>query len=76
MQIKVGLNGVAEEKIRKIVIVWANGTGKAATPEKDKEVCEYIRIVIRKLHRAKIDSASLVPKKFIKIIDTTNQPNL
>ncbi|MBQ4081708.1 MAG: triose-phosphate isomerase, partial [Clostridia bacterium] len=37
MQIKLGLQGVSEDKIRKVVIayepIWAIGTGKTATPE-------------------------------------------
>ena len=109
MQIKAGLNGVAEDKIRKIVIayepIWAIGTGKTATPEQAEEVCEHIRTVIRKLYGAKIaratsilyggsmneknayellaqpdidggliGGASLVPEKFVKIIEAANQP--
>jgi len=109
MQIKAGLNGVAEDKIRKIVIayepIWAIGTGKTATPEQAEEVCEHIRTVIRKLFGAKIaratsilyggsmneknayellaqpdidggliGGASLVPEKFVKIIEAANQP--
>ena len=109
MQIKAGLNGVAEDKIRKIVIayepIWAIGTGKTATPEQAEEVCQSIRAVIRKLYGAKvaravsilyggsmneknayellaqpdidgglIGGASLVPEKFVKIIDAANQP--
>ena len=111
MQIKAGLNGVAEDKIRKIVIayepIWAIGTGKTATPEQAEEVCEHIRTVIRKLFGAKIaratsilyggsmndknafellaqpdidggliGGASLVPEKFVKIIEAANQPAL
>jgi len=111
MQIKAGLNGVAEDKIRKIVVayepIWAIGTGKTATPEQAEEVCEHIRTVIRKLYGAKIaratsilyggsmneknafellaqpdidggliGGASLVPEKFIKIIEAANQPTV
>ena len=51
MQIKAGLKGVPEEKIRKIVIayepIWAIGTGRTATPEQAQEVCEEIRTVVR-----------------------------
>ena len=54
MQIKAGLKGVPEEKIRKIVIayepIWAIGTGRTATPEQAQEVCEEIRTVVRKLY--------------------------
>ena len=109
MQIKAGLNGVSEDKIRKIVIayepIWAIGTGKTATPEQAQEVCEHIRTVIRKLFGAKIarattiqyggsmneknayellaqpdidggliGGASLVPEKFVQIIEAANQP--
>jgi len=111
MQIKAALNGVSEEKIRKVVIayepIWAIGTGKTATPEQAEEVCEMIRTVIRKLYGAKvaraisilyggsmneknayellaqpdidgglIGGASLVPEKFVKIIEAANQPTV
>ena len=111
MQIKSGLLGVPEEKIRKVVIayepIWAIGTGKTATPEQAEEVCESIRTAIRKLYGSKnaraisilyggsmnernafellaqpdLDGglsggASLVPEKFVKIIDAANQPTL
>ena len=111
MQIKAGLNGVAEDKIRKIVIayepIWAIGTGKTATPEQAEEVCQSIRTVIRKLYGAKvaravsilyggsmneknayellaqpdidgglIGGASLVPEKFVQIIEAANQPTV
>ena len=111
MQIKSGLLGVPEEKIRKVVIayepIWAIGTGKTATPEQAEEVCESIRTAIRKLYGSKnaraisilyggsmnernafellaqpdidgglIGGASLVPEKFVKIIEASNQPTL
>ena len=111
MQIKTGLQGVTEDKIRKVVIayepIWAIGTGKTATPEQAEEVCEHIRTVIRKLYSSKnaraisilyggsmndknafdllaqpdidgglIGGASLVPEKFVKIIESANQPTL
>ena len=111
MQIKAALNGVAEEKIRKIIIayepIWAIGTGKTATPEQAQEVCEGIRTVVRKLYSSKnaraisilyggsmneknafellaqpdidgglIGGASLVPEKFVKIIEAANQPTV
>ena len=111
MQIKSGLLGVPEEKIRKVVIayepIWAIGTGKTATPEQAEEVCEGIRTAIRKLYGSKnaraisilyggsmnernafellaqpdidgglIGGASLVPEKFVKIIEAANQPTL
>ena len=109
MQIKLGLRGVPEEKIRKVVIayepIWAIGTGRTATPEQAEEVCEHIRSVVRKLYSSKharaisilyggsmneknafellsmpdidgglIGGASLVPEKFVKIIEAANQP--
>ena len=109
MQIKAGLCGVGEDKIRKIIIayepIWAIGTGKTATPEQAEEVCENIRAVVRKLYGAKVSraisilyggsmneknafdllaqpdidggligGASLVPEKFVKIIEAANQP--
>ena len=109
MQIKSGLLGVPEEKIRKVVIayepIWAIGTGKTATPEQAEEVCESIRTAIRKLYGSKnaraisilyggsmnernafellaqpdidgglIGGASLVPEKFVRIIEDANQP--
>ena len=109
MQIKLALQGVPEEKIRKLVIayepIWAIGTGRTATPEQAEAVCEHIRTVVRKLYGSKnarattilyggsmndknayellaqpdidgglIGGASLVPEKFVKIIEAANQP--
>jgi len=109
MQIKLGLQGVPEDKMRKVVIayepIWAIGTGKTATPEQAQEVCESIRTVVRKLYSSKIaratsilyggsmneknayelmaqpdidggliGGASLVPEKFVQIIEAANQP--
>ncbi len=109
MQIKLGLKGVSEDKIRKVVIayepIWAIGTGMTATPEQAEEVCEGIRTVVRKLYSSKnaraisilyggsmneknayellaqpdidgglIGGASLVPEKFVQIIEAANQP--
>ena len=111
MQIKLGLKGVSEDKIRKVVIayepIWAIGTGKTATPEQAQEVCESIRAVVRKLYTSKharaisilyggsmneknafellaqpdidgglIGGASLVPEKFVQIIEAANQPTV
>ena len=111
MQIKLGLKGVSEDKIRKVVIayepIWAIGTGRTATPEQAQEVCESIRAVVRKLYSSKharaisilyggsmneknafellaqpdidgglIGGASLVPEKFVKIIEAANQPTV
>ncbi len=111
MQIKLGLKGVPEEKIRKVVIayepIWAIGTGRTASPEQAQEVCEHIRTVVRKLYSSKnaraisilyggsmneknafellakpdidgglIGGASLVPEKFVQIIEAANQPTV
>ena len=111
MQIKAALNGVGENKIKKVVVayepIWAIGTGKTATPEQAEEVCCAIRAIIRKLYDAKIaravtilyggsmnennaydllakldidggliGGASLVPEKFVKIIEAANQPTV
>ena len=111
MQIKLGLAGVSEDKIRKVVIayepIWAIGTGRTATPEQAQEVCESIRAVVRKLYSSKnaraisilyggsmneknafellaqpdidgglIGGASLVPEKFVQIIEAANQPTV
>ena len=111
MQIKLGLQGVSEDKIRKVVIayepIWAIGTGRTATPEQAQEVCENIRGVVRKLYSSKnaraisilyggsmneknayellaqpdidgglIGGASLVPEKFVQIIEAANQPTV
>ena len=109
MQIKLGLQGIPEDKIRKVIIayepIWAIGTGLTATPEQAEEVCEHIRSVVRKLYSSKharaisilyggsmneknayellaqpdidgglIGGASLVPEKFVQIIEAANQP--
>ena len=111
MQIKLGLRGVPEDKIRKVIIayepIWAIGTGLTATPEQAEEVCEMIRTVVRKLYNSKnaraisilyggsmneknafellaqpdidgglIGGASLVPEKFVQIIEAANQPTV
>ena len=111
MQIKLGLRGVPESNIRKVIIayepIWAIGTGRTATPEQAEEVCESIRAVVRKLYMSKnaraisilyggsmneknayellaqpdidgglIGGASLVPEKFVQIIQAANQPTV
>ncbi len=64
MQIKLALQGVAEEKVRKVVIayepIWAIGTGRTATPDQAQEVCESIRTVIRKLYSSKTARATSI----------------
>lgn len=46
-QVRAGLNGLAPENIKKIVIayepIWAIGTDRTATPEQAQEVCFAIR---------------------------------
>ena len=109
MQIKLALAGISDDKIRKVVIayepIWAIGTGRTATPDQAEEVCQLIRVVVRKLFGSKtarattilyggsmneknayellaqpdidgglIGGASLVPEKFVKIIEDANQP--
>ena len=111
MQIKLALQNVPEDKMRKVVIayepIWAIGTGRTATPEQAQEVCENIRTVVRKLYSSKIaraisilyggsmneknayellaqpdidggliGGASLVPEKFVQIIEAANQPTV
>ena len=110
-QIKMRLQNVPEDKIRKVIIayepIWAIGTGRTATPEQAEEVCEGIRTVVRTLYSSKnaraisilyggsmneknafellaqpdidgglIGGASLVPEKFVKIIEAANQPTV
>ena len=57
MQIKLGLAGVSEDKIRKVIIayepVWAIGTGLTATPEQADEACGIIRRVVATLYSEK-----------------------
>ena len=111
MQIKLGLQNVPEDKIRKVIIayepLWAIGTGRTATPQQAQDVCEMIRAVVRKLYSSKnaraitiqyggsmneknayellsmpdidgglIGGASLVPEKFVAIIEAANQPTV
>ena len=64
MQIKLALADIPEEKIRKVVIayepIWAIGTGRTATPEQAEEVCEHIRVVVRKLYGSKNARATTI----------------
>ncbi len=64
MQVKLGLAGISEDKIRKVVIayepIWAIGTGRTATPEQAAEVCEGIRAVVRKLYSSKHARATTI----------------
>ena len=58
MQIKCGLRGVGEDKIRKMVIayepIWAIGTGKTATADEANRVCGVIRAAIAKEFGAEV----------------------
>jgi triosephosphate isomerase len=53
-QIKIALNGLVEEQVKKMVIayepIWAIGTGKTATAEQANEVCGIIRKMVEKLY--------------------------
>jgi triosephosphate isomerase len=57
MQVKIALNGVPVEDIKKVVIayepIWAIGTGKTATAEQANEVCSAIRDCLRELYGAR-----------------------
>jgi triosephosphate isomerase len=61
MQIKLGLAGVPEDKIRKVVIayepIWAIGTGRTATSDQADEVCGAIRDCIREMYGARVARA-------------------
>lgn len=56
-QVKVALQGVTVEEIKKVVIayepIWAIGTGKTATSEQAGEVCAKIRDCLRELYGAR-----------------------
>jgi triosephosphate isomerase len=53
-QLDAGLDGLAEERAREIVIayepIWAIGTGEVATPEDAQEVCAAIRARLGELY--------------------------
>ena len=62
-QIKIALQGVAVEDIKKVVIayepIWAIGTGKTATAEQANEVCSAIRdLPAREVRRATLPAVS------------------
>ncbi len=63
-QIKVALQGVTVEEIKKVVIayepIWAIGTGKTATSEQANEVCAAIRDCLRELYGARAARAITV----------------
>lgn len=63
-QIKIALQGVAVEDIKKVVIayepIWAIGTGKTATAEQAGEVCSAIRDCLRELYGARAARAITV----------------
>ncbi len=57
LQVKIALNGVNVENIRKVIIayepIWAIGTGKNATVEQASEVCTLIRDTVRSMFGAR-----------------------
>ena len=61
MQLKIALQGVTEEEIKKIVIayepIWAIGTGKTATTAQAEEVCKAIRTLVQELYGRKAANA-------------------
>ncbi len=61
LQVKMALNDIPADKIRKIVFayepIWAIGTGKTATAEQANEVCNLIRAVIRQKYGARVARA-------------------
>lgn len=63
-QIKIALQGVAVEEIKKVIIayepIWAIGTGKTATSEQANEVCSAIRDCLRELYGARAARAITV----------------
>lgn len=64
MQVKIALNGVKTEEIKRVVIayepIWAIGTGKTATAEQANEVCSAIRDCLRELYGARAARAITV----------------
>lgn len=56
-QVKIGLQGVAVEDIKKVIIayepIWAIGTGVTATSEQAGEVCAKIRDCLREMYGAR-----------------------
>ena len=64
MQIKLGLAGVPEDKIRKVIIayepIWAIGTGKTATAEQAQEIHAYIRTILREKFGAAADETPIL----------------
>ena len=64
MQLKLAVQGIVPEQLRRIVIayepIWAIGTGLTATPEEAQEVCQHIRTVVRKLSSAKTARATSI----------------
>ena len=62
-QIKIALQNVAVEDIKKVVIayepIWAIGTGKTATAEQANEVCSAIRDCLRERVRQNVYRYSL-----------------
>ena len=54
MQVKLGLQGIPAEDVKKMVIayepIWAIGTGKTATTEQAEEVCKLVRDTVRVIY--------------------------
>lgn len=63
-QIKIALQGVATEDIKKVIVayepIWAIGTGKTATSEQANDVCSAIRDCLRELYGARAARAITV----------------
>ncbi len=63
-QIKIALNGLSEEQVKKIVIayepIWAIGTGKTATSEQANAVCKIIRNMVEKLYSRETSRAIVI----------------
>jgi triosephosphate isomerase len=57
MQVKLALDGITAQQIRRVVIayepIWAIGTGVAATAQEAQETCAVIRDCLRELYGAR-----------------------
>jgi len=63
-QLRLGLSGIKEEQIRKLVIayepVWAIGTGLTASPLQAEEICGIIRKTIDELYSAEAGDSVII----------------
>ncbi|MCF8240448.1 MAG: triose-phosphate isomerase [Melioribacteraceae bacterium] len=63
-QIKLGLEGIAPEQMKNIIIayepVWAIGTGKTASPEQAQEVHLFIRELVGQLYNNEISDELII----------------